>query len=160
MIHSFSKALFGVAVFTFLLPFAVSADTSVSGGVSVGGPGWGVSVGGSTGGFGGAGGMGGGFIGGGVGQMLSNASSFGLPGSSIYVIIGNTVFWLLAILGFIGVLAFVVAGIMYLVAAGDDDLIDRAKEALKWSLVGVIVALLGLIIMQSVTVWLSGGTFF
>jgi len=70
-----------------------------------------------------------------------------LPNSSIMEIVSNFMRWLLGIVGFIGVIGFAIAGILYLTAAGDEDRIATAKRAMTWSIVGVIVALLGVVII-------------
>lgn len=90
----------------------------------------------------------------GVGQ--SNAGAGGTPRGSIIGIIEQTMYWLLGILGFIGIIGFVIAGILYLTAAGDEDQIGKAKNAMMYSIIGVIVALLGYVIIQAVTAWLGG----
>lgn len=84
--------------------------------------------------------------------------SFGLPAGSIYGILATTMNWLLAILGFIGIIAFVIAGIMYLISAGDDDMAERAKNAMKYAVIGIIVALMGFVIIQAVDLWLSASS--
>ncbi|MDD3498339.1 MAG: hypothetical protein PHH24_02425 [Candidatus Moranbacteria bacterium] len=72
-----------------------------------------------------------------------------LPEGSIYDIIRNIMIWILGVVGFIGVIGFAIAGILYLTAAGDEDRISTAKRAMTWSIVGVIVALLGVVIIQA-----------
>jgi len=86
----------------------------------------------------------------------SNVSSTGLSGGSIYNIISQTLAWLLGILGFIAVIGFVISGILYLTAAGNDTQIEKAKSAMTYSIVGVIVALMGWVIVQAVNAWLGG----
>jgi purine-cytosine permease-like protein len=66
--------------------------------------------------------------------------------------------WLLAILGIFGIIGFVISGILYLTAAGNDDQISTAKNAMKYSIIGVIVALLGFVIIQAVNTLLSGNS--
>jgi hypothetical protein len=66
--------------------------------------------------------------------------------------------WLLAILGIFGIIGFVISGILYLTAAGTDDQISTAKNAMKYSIIGVIVALLGFVIIQAVNTLLSGNS--
>ena len=56
-------------------------------------------------------------------------------------------FYLLAILGFVAVIGFVISGILYLVAAGDEDRQATAKRAMIYSITGVIVGLVGLVIL-------------
>lgn len=73
-----------------------------------------------------------------------------LPSASLTGIITNIMNWLLMIVGILGVIGFVIAGIMYLTAAGDDGMIDRAKKAMTYSIVGVLVALIGLVVIKAV----------
>lgn len=84
-----------------------------------------------------------------------NAVSAGLPGGSIYNIIASTLSWLLGILGFIAVIGFVISGILYLTAAGNDTQIEKAKSAMTYSIIGVIVALMGYVIIRAVAAWLG-----
>ena len=93
-----------------------------------------------------------------TGRGDSNAYSSGLPTGTIYNIIMVTMNWLLAILGFIGIIGFVIAGILYLTAAGDEGQIDKAKNAMMYSIIGVIVALIGFVIIQAVNSWLGGSS--
>ena len=91
---------------------------------------------------------------------FGNAQSSGTPTGSIIGIIQSTMNWLLAILGFLGIIGFVIAGILYLTAAGNEDQIDKAKTAMMYSIIGVIVALLGFVVIQAVTAWLGTSTSF
>ena len=88
----------------------------------------------------------------------SNAQSGGTPNASIYDIIHTTMNYLLAILGFIAIVGFVIAGIMYLTAAGDEKRIGSAKSALMASIMGVIVALIGYVIVSAVNSWLNASS--
>ena len=90
------------------------------------------------------------------GWTLSNP--YGLPQGSILGIASNLLFWLLAIFAIMGVVGFVIAGIMYLISTGDDNMITRAKSAMLWSIVGIIVGLSGFLIMQAIAALLSGGS--
>ncbi len=89
----------------------------------------------------------------------ANAAASGLPNDTIYGIINRTMNWLLMILGFIGIIGFVIAGILYLTAAGDEDQIGKAKTAMMYSIIGIIVALMGFVIIRAVESWLSAGAF-
>ena len=86
------------------------------------------------------------------------AKSAGTPTGTITNIVGQTMNWLLAILGIFGIIGFVISGILYLTAAGNDDQISTAKNAMKYSIIGVIVALLGFVIIQAVNTLLSGNS--
>ncbi|HDZ85451.1 MAG TPA: hypothetical protein ENH35_02825 [Candidatus Moranbacteria bacterium] len=80
-----------------------------------------------------------------------------LPGGTVFNIISNLMKWLLALVGVIGVIGFAIAGILYLTAAGNEDRVSQAKKAMIMSIIGVIVALVGLVILQAVNAWLGGG---
>lgn len=82
-------------------------------------------------------------------------SAYGLPEGSVFSIIENILYWLLAVLGIAGVIGFVISGILYLISAGDETMIDRAKDAMKWSIVGVVVGLAGLVVIQAVNLMLG-----
>ena len=79
-----------------------------------------------------------------------------LPEGSITGIITNTMQWILALIGVIAVIAFVIAGILYLTAAGDEDRMQQAKRAMIYAIVGVVVALIGLVILKAIYAMLSG----
>ncbi len=89
-----------------------------------------------------------------------NARSQGLPGGSIIGIISSTLSWLLAILGFIAIAGFVISGLLYLTAAGDEGQAEKAKNAMKYSIIGVIVALMGYVVILAVDTWLDSSAFF
>ena len=91
-----------------------------------------------------------------AGQGLVLNNEWGLPQGSITNIITGFLYWLLGIFGVIGVIGFVISGIIYLLSTGDETAISRAKSAMMWSIVGVIVGLSGFLIMQAVNALLSG----
>jgi hypothetical protein len=45
---------------------------------------------------------------------------------------------------------------MYLVASGDDDMQKKAKNQMMWSITGVIVGLVGLVVIYAIHNMLSG----
>lgn len=67
---------------------------------------------------------------------------------------------LLFLVGIIGIIGFVIAGIMYLVAAGDEDTIKRAKKAMLNSIIGIVVALIGLVVMTAISNIIAGNESF
>ncbi len=73
-------------------------------------------------------------------------------------IINNVMLWLLGVVGFIAIIAFVVSGIQYLTSAGDESQIETAKRNMKWSIVGVIVALIGYIVIVFINDMLGGSS--
>jgi len=80
----------------------------------------------------------------------------GLPDEDLDYIIINIMEWMLAMIGIVGIIGFVIAGVIYLVSAGDDTLIGKAKMAMKYCIVGIIVALMGFVIIQAVDSMLNG----
>lgn len=58
--------------------------------------------------------------------------------------------FLLSIVGILGIIMLVVGGIMYLTAAGDEHRIDTGKEIVKYSIIGILVALASLVIVSQI----------
>ena len=85
-------------------------------------------------------------------------SGTGLPAGSLMGIITNGMNWLLVMVGILGVIGFVISGLLYLTAAGDEDRIALGKKALIASITGVIVALVGVVVLQAVKSMLSGNS--
>jgi hypothetical protein len=94
----------------------------------------------------------------GAGGGWSLTNPYGLPEGSILGIASNMLFWLLAIFAILGVVGFVISGIFYLVAAGDEGMMDKGKEGMKWAIMGIIIGLSGFIIMQAVNSLLGGAS--
>jgi len=68
----------------------------------------------------------------------------------VETVIYNVMDWLLRIIGVIAIIAFVISGMQYMLAAGDQNLMETGKRNMKWSIVGVIVALIGIVILNTV----------
>ena len=94
----------------------------------------------------------------GSGSWGGITNPYGLPEGSILDIVSGILFWLLSIFALVGIIGFIISGIIYLVSAGDENTISRAKTAMMWSIVGVIVGLSGFVIMQAVAAMLSGAS--
>jgi len=90
-------------------------------------------------------------------EGLSKAEAQGLPGGAISDIIFNLASWLLLILGSFALIGFAISGILYLTSAGEEDRMEKAKKGMIYSIIGVIVGLLGYVIVQAVDTWLRGG---
>lgn len=86
----------------------------------------------------------------GGGWSLGSISTFGLPGGSIMGIAVNILSWLLGLFGIIGILGFLISGIIYLTAAGDEERMAYAKRAMQYSIIGVIVGLIGFVVIQAI----------
>ncbi len=91
---------------------------------------------------------------------VSNYSGTKLATTPIIDIIKTVTYWLLAIIGFLAIIAFVVSGMRYFSAAytGDEDKAEDAKKAMINSIIGVVVALIGLIVIYTVDAFLKGGS--
>ena len=91
-----------------------------------------------------------------TGGLQAVKDGSGLSSTKVETIVGGFMGWIIIMVGFLSIIAFLVAGIMYLTAAGNDSQIKTAKEAMKWSIVGVIVALVGYVVILAVDFWLTG----
>ncbi len=93
------------------------------------------------------------------GWDITGINNYNLPDASIYNIVTNIMNWLLGLIGVIGVIGFAISGILYLTAAGDETQIGKAKKAMTYSIIGVIVALVGLVVLNSAYYLLSAVSF-
>lgn len=93
-----------------------------------------------------------------VSAQFQEPTGTGLPAGSLLGIITSGMNWLLIVVGILGVIGFVIAGIIYLTAAGDEGQIDRGKRTMINSIIGIIVALLGVIVIQAVKGLLGGNS--
>lgn len=84
----------------------------------------------------------------------------GLSDESVVSVLGNFMDWLLAIFGLIAIVAFVISGIQYITAAGDERAAETAKANMKYSIIGIIVALSGYVIIQAIDTALRAGSNF
>jgi hypothetical protein len=94
----------------------------------------------------------------GAGGGLSN-NPYNLPQGSIFGIVQGILYWMLGILSMVSLIGFIIAGIMYLTAAGDETQIGKAKKAMLYSIIGVIVGLAGFVIFKAAQAMLEGNSF-
>lgn len=71
--------------------------------------------------------------------------------------ISSVIGFLAGLLAALAMLMIVVAGIMYIVSAGDQSRIDLAKRILTYAIVGLIVALLAWVIVNVISNTLGAG---
>lgn len=84
---------------------------------------------------------------------------FGLPQKDIggsWGIINAFMFWVLGILGFLGIIGFAISGFLYMTSAGDEDKMQTAKRAMVYSIIGVVVALSAVVIISAIEKALNG----
>lgn len=85
-----------------------------------------------------------------AGWDVSTLYGFGLSHNSIAGIITKFLLWTLGLLGFLGVIGFSISGIMYLTSYGDDKRMETAKQAMLYSIIGIVVGLSGLIVIGTI----------
>lgn len=128
----------------------------------------------STGNYGGGGSGGFGSYGGGSGMVNSPKcetgftdiggvcfpGNTGLSNAPIYVIVSNIFSWLMGLFTTLAVVAFVVSGIQYFMASGDEHMAETAKDNAKNASIGILVGLSGFIIIKAIAAALSGTSYF
>jgi len=80
----------------------------------------------------------------------SDDTRFHLSDADVSDTIYNVAEALLGFLAALAVLIIVIAGVMYITSAGDQDRIDNAKKWLLYAIIGLVVALLAYLIVYSV----------
>jgi len=100
------------------------------------------------------------FSGGGSGWNIGDLMGYGLPSGSISGIIKNILSWLLMIFGFLGLIGFVISGILYIASSGDETKAEKAKKAMTYSAIGIVVGLVGLVIIQAISIALNAAGVF
>jgi hypothetical protein len=90
------------------------------------------------------------------GVCFPTSTSLPDPSGGVAYIIGNVLTWILSIFGFLAIIAFIISGIQYTLSAGDEKMIDTAKRNMTWSIVGVAVALAGVVIIYAIDKMLRG----
>lgn len=91
---------------------------------------------------------------------LSISNDYNMPSGTISDIISGFLSWLLVIFGVLGIVGFVISGVIYLLSTGDDTAIERAKKAMMYSILGIVIGLAGFVIMQAVFWMLQGSDTF
>jgi len=75
--------------------------------------------------------------------------------------ISETIFTIITffagLLASLAILFIVIAGILYITSSGDSGRVDRAKQMLTYAIIGLIVALLAWVIVQSIAAALGAG---
>jgi hypothetical protein len=78
-----------------------------------------------------------------------------LADTSVYTIIRTIMMWLLLILTVIAVIGFIISGFMFIIGDTSGDK-EKAKSWLTYSIIGVIVALIGYIVINLIDTILRG----
>lgn len=88
-------------------------------------------------------------------NIVTPASPPTLPGGvgtslSLLEIMGKLLNFLLSMVGIIALIALVIGGMMYLTAAGNEDRIDSGKKIVKYSIIGIFIALASLVLIRQI----------
>ncbi len=94
------------------------------------------------------------------GLYIPRGSEIGLSEMKVSDLIQNFMLWLLYIVGFVAIIAFVISGLQYLLAAGNEKMAEKAKANMQYAMIGVVVALSALIIIRAIQGVLSGAWIF
>jgi len=84
------------------------------------------------------------------GVCFPDATEVGLGNMSVFDFLQVLMNWLLGIIGVLAVIAFVISGIQYLTSAGDEKMAETAKRNMTYAIIGLVIALAGLIIVNAV----------
>jgi hypothetical protein len=85
------------------------------------------------------------------GLGFDEIAAMGLPDApGVKSILVNVLTWLLSIIGLITLIAFIISGGQYLLASGNDKMIETAKKNMTYSIIGIIVALSGFVIIRAI----------
>jgi len=82
--------------------------------------------------------------------MDTEDAVYGLVNESIFDTITRFLNWTLGLIGILSVIGFVISGIFYLTSAGDEDQAKRAKTIMIYTITGLSVALVSLIIVNAI----------
>ena len=93
-------------------------------------------------------------------KQIGDAQTAGLPNTSIYDIILSALQYLLGIVGILAIVMIVFAGIMYMASTGEEEQIEKAKKMLTYAIVGLVIALLGLVVVSAIFTILGVGDCF
>ncbi len=92
-----------------------------------------------------------------AGVCVPTSSKVGLSDREPGQVVVSVMNWLMAILGILAILMIVVAGMLYLTAAGDEKKTETAKNIIMYVVIGVAVALTAYTIVYTVGQLVTGG---
>lgn len=84
--------------------------------------------------------------------------STNLPDRKVDEILLTFIDWALIIIGLLGVIVFIYGGFIYLTAQGETTALERAKKIIIYAVVGIAVAVLGYVAVQTIDDILKGKT--
>lgn len=87
---------------------------------------------------------------------LCVAAGTGLPETALAAVIGAVLGWMAFVFSSLALIALIYCGFLYLTAGGDDSQAEKAKNCMKWAIVGVVVAVGSFIIIKTIPQFLMG----
>src|SRR4030042_6658120 len=82
-------------------------------------------------------------------QGVSLPTNVGLPSGSLAGVISNFTNWILGIFGFLAIISFIVSGVLSFLSAGDYKPPEKAQKQMQWSIIGVVIGLVGLVVIYA-----------
>ncbi len=83
-----------------------------------------------------------------TGIDIPTTAETGLTSQLIYPIVDKFFSWLLSVIGIVALISFVISGAIYIMSSGDDKTVEKAKNAMKNSIIGIIIVLGSFVILQ------------
>lgn len=80
----------------------------------------------------------------------------GSGGHPIAVVLEKLLNWMLGVFGLLAVIAFIIAGVLYLTAQGEEAQIQKAKRMVVYGVIGIFVGLAGVVIIKTIDSLLQG----
>jgi hypothetical protein len=84
-------------------------------------------------------------------EGITEARLFGLSEETPKDILTGSLEWILGILAILFALAFGISGVMLITSGGNQDQAKQAKDYIKYSIIGLFVALSGYIIIKFIS---------
>ncbi len=91
--------------------------------------------------------------------LLPNLVAFGLtpadrpdiaPGGELRELILTIVNYFLGFLGLIAVIMVIYGGVTYVISAGNDEAVGKAKKIIMYALIGIVIILLSFVLVNAV----------
>lgn len=93
-----------------------------------------------------------------VGYSSGYAQNTDVSGDSLPNLIGGIVKILLSVLGGVFLVLMVYAGYLWMTARGDSKIVEKAKDTIKQSIIGIIIVLAAYVITGFVVTAIEGAT--
>ncbi len=90
------------------------------------------------------------------GQQAVSSGNTGLPETSAKEVVLNVLKWLLGLVFLLTVLAFVGAGIMFIMSFSNSGIVEMAKDWLTYAIIGLVVSVLGFVVVLAISNMLRG----